>query len=83
MGPKALKSANRTIRRMAQYHNINRLMRPRHVKSIKLRRQSRNTRTKNKGKRVKFGLKIPNNTREALIIDAENENNFFGYCISP
>ena len=71
-GPKkTLKSTNRTIRRMAQYHNIDRLMRLRHVKSMKLRRQCRNTRTKNKGKRVKFGLKIPNNTRETLIIDAE------------
>ena len=78
----ALKSANRTIRRMAQYHNIDRLMRLRHVKSIKLRRQSRNTRTKNKGKRVKFGLKIPNNTREALIIDAENGNNLWADAIA-
>ena len=72
----ALKSTNRTIRRMAQYYNIDRLMRLRHVKSIKLRRQYRNTRTKNKGKRVKFGLKIPNNTREALLIDTKIGNNY-------
>lgn len=42
----ALKLTNRTILRMAQYHNIYRIMRHRHVNNIKLRRQSRNIRTK-------------------------------------
>ena len=65
--------ANRTIQRLSHYHNIDRIMRLRSLKEIKVRRISKNKRDQMK-KREKFGVRIPNNVREALIYDREAGN---------
>ena len=57
-------------------------MRLRHIKSTKVRRQSRNTRVAKKKKRIQFVLKIPNNAREALLIHAENGNKLWAEAIA-
>jgi hypothetical protein len=76
-----LKQAGRTIRRMHRYYNTGRIERLRISNEIKVRRLSRNKRLQNKKNRVKFGIKVPNNVREAIIFDKENKNNLWAEAI--
>ena len=72
--------ANRTIQRISRYHNIDRIMRLTSLKEIKVRRISKNKRDQMK-KREKFGVRIPNNVREALIYDREAGNTLWADAI--
>ena len=83
-----LKKASRTIRRMARYHNVDRVMRLRKhkeiiigIRSLSIRRLSKNRRHEKTKNKEKFGIKVPNNVREALIFDRENQNNLWADAI--
>ena len=78
---KILKQANRSMRRLSRYHNIDRLLRIRKFKDIRVRRVSRNKRMENKVNRIKFGIKVPNSVREALIFDNDNQNTLWSDAI--
>ena len=66
---KIIVKSERTIRRLSRYHNVDRVMRLRKNAeiSIKLRRLSKNSHNQKKNKE-KFGIKVPNNVREGLIL---------------
>lgn len=42
---------------------------------------SRNNKIQKKPKLINFGLKVPNNVRESLLLDTENENNLWAEAI--
>jgi len=69
-----IKSANHTIRRISRYYNIDRVERLIEKRKINVRRMSRNKRNQKQKRRIKFGIKVPNNVREALLFDRENKN---------
>ena len=50
-------------------------------KELQIRQLSRNGRAKMKSKVIKFGIKVPNNVREALSLDKENGNNLWAEAI--
>ena len=81
---KIIAKSNRTIRRLSRYHNIDRVMRLHRNKdiSMKLRRLSRNKRNQMKKGREKFGIKVPNSVREALILDRINGNNLWAEAMA-
>ena len=68
---KIIQSANRTVRRMRHYHNIDRIIR---VRKINVKKISRNKREDMKVEKIKFGIKVPSSVREALLLDNENKN---------
>jgi len=74
---KIITGSNRTIRRLSRYHNVDRVMRMRKNSeiSLKLRRLSKNAQNQKKTNREKFGIKVPNCVRDALILDRINKNN--------
>ena len=76
-----LTQANRNIRRMQRYHNIDRIRRINTGNELTIRRISRNKRNEQSKKRAKFGIKIPNSVREALLLDTENKNNLWAEAI--
>ena len=76
---KIIKQANQTIRTLKHYHNIKRLER---LRIVRTRRMSRNKRMKNKGLRIKFGIKVPNSIREAFELNIENKNNLWANAIT-
>ena len=76
-----LKQFNRKIRRMRRYYDIDRVYRINKIKEIKTRRISRNKRNEKQRKRMKFGIKIPNSVKEALLFDKENNNNMWSEAI--
>ena len=82
---KTLTQMNRTIRRMHRYFNIDLIMRLSQNKELKkelnIRRVSRNHRVQRRPNKIKFGIKVPNNIREALILDKENGNNLWSEAI--
>ena len=78
---KILKQANRSIRRLSRHHNIDRLLRIRKYKEIRVRRISQNKRMENRGNRIKFGIKVPNSVGEALLFDRENQNTLWSEAI--
>jgi len=57
-------------------YNVDRIMRLRKNADVvmKIRRLSKNTRDKNIKNKEKFGVKVPNNVRDALILDRINKN---------
>ena len=81
---KILKQTQRTLRRLSRYHNIDRIMRLRKMNTItiNLRRLSKNARNSKLKQREKFGIKIPNNVREALILDRINKNNLWSMAMA-
>ena len=50
-------------------------------KELQIRRLSRNKRIQKKSKVIKFGRTVPNNVKEALILDRENGNNLWAEAI--
>ena len=50
-------------------------------KELQIRRLSRNKRIQKKSKVIKFGITVPNNVKEALILDKENGNNLWAEAI--
>ena len=44
------------------------------IKTINVRRLSRNKRMQKKGTRIKFGITVPNSVKEALELDRKNKN---------
>ena len=81
---KVIKQSERTIRRLSRYHNIDKVIRMRKnsIITMNLRRMSKNTRNKKIVNREKFGIKIPNNVREALILDRINKNNLWAEAMA-
>ena len=81
---KIIKQSQRTLRRLSRYHNIDRVLRLRKMKTITLnmRRASRNSRNDRFKQREKFGIRIPNNVREALMLDRMNKNNLWADAIA-
>ena len=49
---------------------------------FKIRRISRNTRISKKDNRIKFGIKVPNSVKEALLFDRENNNILWAEAIT-
>ena len=78
---KILIRAQRVIRRMHRHHNVGRMLRLYSKNEIKIRRISKNQRTKKKKNRIKFGMEVPNNVKHALLIDKINQNNAWGEAI--
>ena len=78
---KILKQANRSIRRMSYHYNVDRIMRIRKYQEIFNRRLSRNKQMEKRRNRIKFGIRVPNSVREALIFDRENKNNLWAEAI--
>ena len=76
-----LKQAERNIRRMKKYYNIDRIVRINSDKKITTRRLSGNKRNQQSKKRMKFGISIPNSVREALLLDSKNKNNLWSEAI--
>ena len=76
-----LKVHARGVRRLYRIFNIDKTCRTRRAKTNRMSKNARNeleTKTTNK---VKMGVKIPRNTREALIFDRENKNTFWADAI--
>ena len=71
-----IKRSSRTIRRLSRSYNIDRTIRLEYTKekTRKLRRISKNKRNEKKKNREKFGIRIPNSAREALLFDKQNGN---------
>ncbi len=78
---KPLSQAKRNIRQMQQHYCIDRINRLEQKKTINIRRLSCNKINEKKKRRVKFGIKIPNSVREALILDSENKNSLWADAI--
>ena len=78
---KILVRAQRVIRRLNRRYNIQRTLRLDHHKEMKIRRVSRNQKTKKKKDRVKFGIEVPNNVRHALLLDKKNKNTAWSEAI--
>ena len=78
---KILKQANRSIRRMSYHYNVDRIMRIRKYHEISNRRLSRNKQMEKRRSCIKFGIRVPNSVREALIFDRENKNNLWAEAI--
>lgn len=76
-----LKQANRSIRRMSHHYNVDRFIRIKKYKEISTRRISRNKQMEKHKNRIKFGIRVPNSVREALIFDRENKNTLWGDAI--
>ena len=66
---KILVRAQRTIRRLKRIYNISKLTRLFNQHEIKVRRISCNRRNQKKGIRVKYGIEVPRNVKEALLMD--------------
>ena len=77
-----LKRTDRTLRRMHRYYNTDKFIRIHKTMEINNRRLSRNKRQQTKTARVKFGIKVPNNVKQALEFDRENKNNLWGEAIA-
>ena len=71
-----IKSHNRTIRRMYRQYNVNHYTKTRRaiINRIDPLSKSRNVRNAKNRNREKFGIKIPNNTRQALLFDNQNSD---------
>ena len=78
---KIITNANRTIRRLSRHYNIDRYIRLRSTKNITIRRISRNKRNESMTNREKFGIRIPNNVKEALTLDRINNNTLWADAI--
>lgn len=78
---RTLKSHGRCIRRLYQIHNVDKTVRIRRMtqKKEKISKNARNARNKN---REKFGIRIPNNTQEALVYDRQNGNTRWAEAIA-
>ena len=77
-----LKTHNRSIRRLHRiYLPIYTVTRRASSNRKNKLRQSRNQRLAKDRFREKFGIKIPNNMKEALILDKENKNNLWAEAI--
>lgn len=76
-----MKDANRTIRRLHKMYSTDRIERLASIKTINVRRLSRNKRLQKKGTRIKFGIAIPNSVKKALELDRKNKNNLWGDAI--
>ena len=67
-----LKHRRRTIRRMNRIHGVDKAHRI-HIRRMKRAKStSRNTRVQSRLMKEKFGIKIPNSTKEALLLDKIN-----------
>ena len=71
---KIIKNANQTIRRLSRPYNIDRFIHLNNTKNITIQRISKNKRNQKMVNREKFGIKIPNSVKEALILDRQNNN---------
>ena len=76
-----LKQANRSMRRLSRYHNIDRLVRIKKYQEITPRRLSRNKQLEKRKRRIKYGIRVPNNVKEALFFDRENKNTLWNDSI--
>ena len=77
---KTLKAHSRSIRRLHRLYNVDasmRVMKMRHLKPT----TGTTTSTKSAPIVEKYGIKIPRNTREALLLDKQNRNNKWGEAI--
>ena len=81
---KILVKSQRTIRRLSRYHNIDKCVRLRknYEITLKIRRLSKNSRDGKIKDKEKFGIKIPNNIKEALLLDRQNNNNLWAEAIA-
>lgn len=75
---KILKQANRLIRCMSIYHNIDWLMCIKKYHEISIRQLSRNKQMEKRKSRIKFSIRVSNSVRDALLFDWQNENNLWG-----
>ena len=70
---------------MNRYFNVDCIIRLSQNKELRKEPQikwlSRNNRIQRKPKVIKFGIKVPNNVREVLILDKENVNNLWAEAI--
>ena len=78
---KILVRSQRTIRRLKNIHNVSKITRLLNKYEIKIRRISRNKRNEKKGARTKYGIEIPRNVKEALIMDERNGNTLWADAI--
>ena len=77
-----IKAAESTIRRLRRFYNIDRLYRTKTIRNGCIRRISRNKRNDKNKKKVKYGIRVPSNVKEALKFDKENGNNLWGEAIA-
>jgi hypothetical protein len=77
-----LKNHNRCVRRLYHVYNVDSVLRTRRAAFNNTTRVSRNTRNAKEKKKEKFGIRIPRNTKEALIFDKENNNSLWAETIA-
>ena len=77
---KIIKNSVRTIRRLHRCYNTDKYMRARKNVdlAIRNRRVSKNSRDQGIKNREKFGIRIPNSVKEALLLDRMNKKKFVG-----
>ena len=67
---------------MKRAHNIDRLLRLEREKGIRIRRVSRNHRTKKQKNRIKYRIDFPNSVKDVLLLDVVNTNNLWAESIT-
>ncbi len=78
---KILKQHGRTIRRLHRFYNVSRTVSARRNRE-KRKTLSRNQRLAFDTNREKHGIKIPNTTRQALLLDIDNKDTMWGDSIA-
>ena len=77
---------NRAVRRLYQHYKVNMNFATKSIRSTENRRDQlskyRNARNAKKMNRENFGIRIPNNTRQALLFDQANGNHKWAGAIS-
>ena len=71
---KMLRSHARCVRRLYRSYNVGATIRAQRARRANKNRVSKNMRNDQRGSKVKFGIKVPHNTREALLMDKQNGN---------
>jgi hypothetical protein len=79
---KTLKTHTRCIRRLYRSYNVGATMRVTRLRRVQKNRESRNSRNAKSLSPEKFGIKIPRNTREALLFDIDNKNTMWADAIA-
>jgi len=80
-----LKAHSRGVRRLYHTYKIDSMYRIFRTRRAKANRMSKNARTEQETKdtnRIKMGIKVPRNTKEALLFDRQNKNNLWAEAIT-
>jgi hypothetical protein len=79
-----IKKHNRTVRRLYRHYNVSHTTKTRRatINRADPLSKSHNARNAKNRNRDKFGIRVTNNTRQALLFDRGNNNNKWGEAIT-